>query len=127
MTYRRLNMAASKAADAQALRDLQAALYALADAWEAGNIPPCLQALATKIDVETILKGYWHWGQVSPRNLSEGLASVKGKPGVAPICPAIEGILRRADPQGPVRLYGLDEIEAVDALKKLSTAHWSQS
>ena len=127
MTHRRLRLAASKAGDAQALRDLQAALYALAEAWETGHITPCLRGLKTRRDVETVLKGYWPWGQVSPRNLSEGLASAKGNSGLAALRPIIEGILRRAQPQGPVRLYGLHEVKAVDTLKKLSTAPWSQS
>ncbi len=55
-TRRRMSIIESMRLDARALEEVQAALYALADAWQEGTIPGILQGLRDKTQVEHLLR-----------------------------------------------------------------------
>lgn len=58
-TARRAGIIASMRQDGEVLLDVQAKMFALANAWEANKVPPILSAIRNKIDVITVRRGFF--------------------------------------------------------------------
>lgn len=121
-TVRRERFRAAKAEEARLLESVQDKLYALAQAWEQETVPASLSGLSTKAQVERLVRyATFPQGMANADTLAHLVEDTRGKRGLTQARRTAQGILRRRE-SWFVRLYGLDEIQAVEALLKVVPA-----
>jgi hypothetical protein len=120
-TYRRERFRAAKAEEVRALEQVQDKLYALAAAWDQDAVPERLQGLTMRAQVERLVRY-----EIYPNPMAHAdhlvrlLAETKGKRGTADARRIVEQILRRKE-SWFCRLYGREDMDAIDTLIKAST------
>lgn len=73
-TARRARMVESRKSDGRRLKVLQATLYALADAWEAGTLPDCLKGIRSKTQIQSLMSRVYpssKWGESERKSLAQ--------------------------------------------------------
>jgi 2'-5' RNA ligase len=131
-TARRANIAAGMAQEADSMERVQTVMRNLAQAHEDGTIPPILSKIKNRAALDDLLVNREKFpGPWFHRAWIEDLNKLKGKPGTKAGLDLLNRRNNAAD--GGARLYGSDEIQAVEALldraekSGVSTAKYARS
>jgi predicted RNA methylase len=124
-TRRRMEIAAAKDREAQRLKQVRAALLALAEAWGDGleAVPPPLRTLRTRAQVELLLRRETAPSLVvNPMHLRELLQDTAAVPGLDDARARVRSLLARRSPDEEDWRIFLDGADDVDALSRLLRA-----
>lgn len=117
VTARRSRIAESMGKDADRLERIQQGLRAIAEAHEAGDLPPELLKVSNRAQVEEILRERYPQPYFNGTALDQMLRELAGKPGITELRRKLGGVVRYRQNN---RLHGQEEIQAAKELLKMA-------